>query len=144
MMKQHGDNIENIFNSPEYKSLMHENNYKNILADHKYDNQYKQSYKEVNWGDADYADAIYDGIFKLRMDPVTRMVAKEGGVTQPLIEWFLTSNERKRLLERGGEDWIKVATDDEHAIAYLKSRENHIRQLTGHQLTEGIDYKKYS
>ena len=25
MMKQHGDNIENIFNSPEYKSLMHEN-----------------------------------------------------------------------------------------------------------------------
>ena len=144
MMKQHGDNIENIFNSPEYKSLMHENHYKNILADHKYDNQYKHNFKEVNFGDADYADAIYDGIFKLRMDPVTRMVAKEGGVTQPLIEWFLKSNERKRLLERGGEDWIKVARDDEHAIAYLKSRENHIRQLTGHQLTEGIDYKKYS
>ena len=67
MMKQHGDNIENIFNSPEYKSLMHENHYKNILADHKYVNQYKHNFKEVNFGDADYADAIYDGIFKLRI-----------------------------------------------------------------------------
>ena len=55
------------------------------------------------------------------------MVAAEGGVTPALIEWFLGSEQRQLLRQRGGQDWIKVATSDEHAIAYLHSRENHIK-----------------
>ena len=144
LMGKYGNNFENILNSPEYKQLMHENHFKNLLADHKYDNQYKHSFKEVTFDDPNYADAIYDGLFKLRNDEVTRRVAQEGSVSPALIEWFLGSKERQLLRQRGGPDWIKVATNDEHAIAYLHSRENHIRQLTGHTLEEGIDYQRFS
>ena len=43
----------------------------------------------------------------------------------------------------GGDDWLKVASEDEHAIAYLKSVENRIREATGHKLVVGEDYLRW-
>ena len=135
--------FDNIMRSPEHQAVTRQNWTANIGIKDK--QKYQVSMPEVRFGEIGYEKGIFNTLFKLRNDPVARKLAADG-FSEDTVEWFIKgpgNTHRQELLRMGGDDWLKVASEDEHAIAYLKSVENRIREATGHKLVVGEDYLRW-
>jgi len=136
---------DNIMRSPEHRALTHEQWTVNLLSGGVSKNKYLANYEQVAFGQNTYNKGLRETLFKLRNDPVARYLAGEGGVNEDTIKWFLEGNGlrfRQELAEKS-DNFKNVRDIDEHAIAYLHSVENRIRQATGHNLKAGRDYMPF-
>ena len=137
--------FDDIMRSPEHLAVTHQQWTNNIIKGGKYKNSYRIEMPEVKFGQVGYNKGIFNTLFKLRNDGVARYVAANG-VDEDTLRWFTKgkgNDYRQDLLKKGGEDWMDVATNDDIAMAYLKSVENRIRQATGHRLEVGRDYVRF-
>ena len=136
------DSWDNIVRSPEHRAITHEQWTVNLLAGGVSKNKYLANYEQVTFGQSTYNKGLRETLFKLRNDPVARHLAREGGVTEDTIKWFIEGNGNRfrQELYAKSDNFLDVATKDEYAIAYLHSVENRIRQATGHNLKAGRDY----
>ena len=137
--------FDDIMRSPEHLSVTHQQWTNNIIKGGKYKNNYRIEMPEITFKDVGYEKGIFNTLFKLRNDGVARKVAADG-VDEKTLEWFTKgkgNDYRQDLLKKGGSDWMDVATNDDVAMAYLKSVENRIRAATGHNLQVGRDYVRF-
>ena len=146
------DNFDDIQRSAEMAILRHQQWQMQLSRGGKFAHNYPRSYKQVDRSSPLYVKAWYREIFHLRADPVSRYVAKQvDAAGNPLtfddkIEWFINGkgDVHRQALKDGTDEFLEVATNDEAAIAYLKSVENRIRQVTGMTLVPGEDYMRYA